>query len=88
MAKDDSGSGECEVVVQADDWFSWIAGRCGMISDERCAICDNKIGVDVAHFLVVCLEFERDWQVLLDDVCKIVGGGGGGGGTVVGNLGE
>ena len=21
-----SGSGECEVTVQAEDWFSWVAG--------------------------------------------------------------
>ena len=27
----------------------------------------------VAYFLVGCGEFERDQQVLLDDVCRIVG---------------
>ena len=27
----------------------------------------------MAHFLVVCGEFERDWLVLLVDVCRIVG---------------
>ena len=37
-------------------------------------MCDNGVGEDVAHFLVGCREFERDWQVLLNDVCRIVGG--------------
>ena len=40
------------------------------------------IAEDVAHFLVGCGRFERDWLVQLDDVCRIVGGGGGE--TVVG----
>ena len=46
-----------------------------MISDERCIICDNRGGEYVAHFLVGCTEFERNWQVLLDDMCRIVGAG-------------
>ena len=47
--------------------------RCRMVSDERCVICDSRIGEDVAHFLVGYGEFERDGLVLLDDVCIIVG---------------
>ena len=35
-------------------------------------MCDSRVGDDVAHFLVGW-EFERDWLVLLDDVCRIVG---------------
>ena len=46
---------------------------CRMVSDERCVKCDSRIGEDVAHFLVVWGEFERDGPVLLDDVCRIVG---------------
>ena len=37
-------------------------------------MCDSGVGEDVPHFLVGCVEFERDWQVLLD-VCKIMGDG-------------
>ena len=48
---------------------------CRMVSVEGCVICDNKVGEDVAHFLVSCTEFERDWQVLLDDVSRIVESG-------------
>ena len=44
-----------------------------MVSDEWYVICDSGVGEDVAHFLVGCVEFERDWLVLLDDVCRIVG---------------
>ena len=46
--------------------------RCRIVSDERCVMCDSGVGEDVAHFLVGCGEFERDWQVLLDDVCRNV----------------
>ena len=44
---------------------------------------DSGVEEDVAHFLVGCGGFERDWRVQLDDVCRI-GGGGGGGQRVVG----
>ena len=47
--------------------------RCRIVSDERCIICDNRVGEDVAHFLVDCGELERNWLVLLDDVCRIMG---------------
>ena len=47
--------------------------RCRTVSDKRCVMCDSEVGEDVAHFLVGCREFERDWLVLLDDVCRIVG---------------
>ena len=33
----------------------------------------------MAHFLVGCRGFDRDWLMKLDDECRIVGGGGGGG---------
>ena len=39
-------------------------------------MCDSGEGEDVAHFLVGCGEFDQDWLVLLDDVCKIVGQSG------------
>ena len=29
---------------------------CRMVSDQRCVMCDNGIGQDVAHFLVGCGE--------------------------------
>ncbi len=38
---------------------------CRKVSDKRC---DSGVEEDVAHFLVGCGEFERDQQVLLDDV--------------------
>ena len=44
-----------------------------MVSDERCVMCDSRVREDVTHFLVDCGEFDRDWQVLLEDVCRIVG---------------
>ena len=44
-------------------------------SNERCVICNNTIGEDVVHFLVVCGEFERDRHVMLEDVSGIVGSG-------------
>ena len=44
-----------------------------MVSDERCVMCDSRGGEDVAHFLVGCGEFERNWLLLLYDVCRIVG---------------
>ena len=49
--------------------------RCRMVSDDRCVMCDNRVGEDVAHFLVGCGEFERDWKMLLEDVGRIVGAG-------------
>ena len=42
-----------------------------MIRGVSC--CDSRAEEDVAHFLVVCGEFERDRQELLDDECRIVG---------------
>ena len=36
-------------------------------------MCDSGVEEDVAYFLVGCGEFERDRQVLLDDVWRIVG---------------
>ena len=65
-----TGSGECEV-VQTEDWFSWVVGR--MVSDEWCVECDSRLWEDVAHFLMGLGEFERDRQMLLEDVCRIVG---------------
>ena len=56
----------CEVVVLAEDWFSWVfedKKRCRMVSDERCIMCDSGVGEDVIHFLPGCGEFERDQQV-------------------------
>ncbi len=44
----------------------------------RCVICDSRVGEEMVHFLIGCGEFERDSQVLLDDVCRIVEVGGGG----------
>ena len=35
---------------------------------------DSGVGEDVAHSLEGCEEFVRDKQMLLDDVCRIVGG--------------
>ena len=46
---------------------------CRIISDERCVMSDSGVWEDVAHFLVVYGEFERDQLVLLDNVCRIVG---------------
>ena len=70
------GSGEYEVVVQAEDWFSRAVGgygqmRCRM-GDERCVMYDSGVGEDVAYLLVGCGKFERDRQVLLDDMCRIM----------------
>ena len=45
----------------------------GMVSDESVLCVIAEYGEDVAHFLVGCGEFERDWLMLLDDVCRIVG---------------
>ena len=71
--------------------------RCRMVRDERCVICDSGVGEDVAHFLVGYGDFERDRQVLLDDVCRWgpewldefrrVSGRGGEGGIAVGKRG-
>ena len=44
-----------------------------MVSEERYVICDSRIGEDVARFLVNCGEFERNRQLLLEDLCRIVG---------------
>ena len=41
---------------------------CRIVSDERCVMCDSGEGAKVAHFLVGSGGFERDRQVLLDDV--------------------
>ena len=40
-----------------------------MDSVERCVMCDSGLELDVAHFLVGCGVFERDWLVQLDGVC-------------------
>ena len=45
-----------------------------MVSYERCVFCDSRVEEGVAHYLVDCWGFERDWLVQLDDVCRIVGG--------------
>ena len=50
--------------------------RCRVVSDERCVMCDSRVGEDVGYFLVGCGEFERDRLVLLDEACrgqKVVG---------------
>ena len=49
--------------------------RCRHVSNERCAICDSGVGEDAAHLLVGSGELERDGQVQLDNVCRIVGAG-------------
>ena len=49
--------------------------RCRMVSYVRCVMCDSGVGEGVVHYLVVCGEFERNWQVLLDVVCRIVWAG-------------
>ena len=46
---------------------------CRMVSDERGVMCDSGVGEDVAYFLIGCGKFERNWLVLLDNVCRIVG---------------
>ena len=57
------GSKECEVVVQAENWFSWVSGgdtkRCRMISDEMCVICDSRVEEDMAHFRVGCGDLRK-----------------------------
>ena len=63
-----TGSGECEVAVQEEDWFSWVVRDkkiCRIVGDERCVM---RVREDVAHFLVGCGKFERNWLVLLDGV--------------------
>ena len=47
--------------------------RCRMVRNERCVMCNSRLGEDVTHFLVGSGEFVRDRQVLLDDVCRILG---------------
>ena len=44
-----------------------------MIRGVSC--CHSRAGEDMSHFLVVCGEFERDRQVLLDEdeECRILG---------------
>ena len=66
----------CEVVVQAEDWFSWVfedKKRCRMVSDERCIMCESGTGEDVVHFLLECGEFERDQQVRWIKCAKLWG---------------
>ena len=46
-----------------------------MVSNKRCVICDSRVGEDVVYFLMGCGEFERDRQVQLDDVGRIVRAG-------------
>ena len=48
--------------------------RCKFIIDERCVMCESGVGEDVEHLLVTCGEFERDRQVLEDEVSRIVVG--------------
>ena len=48
-----------------------------MVSDERYIMCD-RVGEDVAHFLVSCEEFERDWMMCtklwrLDEFRSVLG---------------
>ena len=33
-------------------WLLEDKKRCRMVSDERCEICDSRVGEDVAHFLL------------------------------------
>ena len=40
-------------------WLLEDKKRCRMVNDERCVMCDGRVGEDVAHFLVGCGEFER-----------------------------
>ena len=47
--------------------------RCKMVGDERCVMCDSRVGEDMVHFLLGCGEFVRDRLVVLDDMCRIVG---------------
>ena len=85
LAQDNTGVERYVQSVQDQEWMRLLfrkkivsAGlledkkRRRMVSDERCAMCDSGVGVGLAHFLFVCGEFERDWLVLLDDVCRIV----------------
>ena len=46
-----------------------------VIIDEKYLICVNDAGEAVEHLLVMCGEFDRDWQVQADEVRKIVGTG-------------
>ena len=46
---------------------------CRVFRDEMCVLCDSGVVEDVAHFLVGYGEFERYRQVLLVDLCRIVG---------------
>ena len=45
----------------------WLVKRYEIVIDESCAICDSRVGKDVAHFLVFGGRFERSQQMLLDD---------------------
>ena len=54
-------------------WLLEDKKRCRVASDERCVMCDSGVGEDVTHFMVGCGGFERDWLMLLDDMCIIVG---------------
>ncbi len=44
-----------------------------MVVDERYVMCDRAEGR--MSYPVWLWEFKRDWQVLLNDVCRIVGEG-------------
>ena len=86
LAKDDTGVERYVRSVQDQERVRLLFGLRGsvglledkkryrMVSDKRCVMCDNRVGENVAHFLVGCGEFERDRLVLLDGACRIVGG--------------
>ena len=40
--------------------------RCRVVSDERCVMCDSRVGKDVAHFLEGCgklVWLDKFWRV-------------------------
>ena len=46
--------------------------RSRMVIDEKCGKCDSRVGEDVAHFQLSYGEFDRDQQVVLENVCRIM----------------
>ena len=72
LAKDDTGVKRYVRLVQGQEivrlLFRPRTGSAGlfkakkryrMVNDERCVMCDNRVGEGVAHFLVGFGEFER-----------------------------
>ena len=57
LANDDTGVERFEAAVQAGTGSAGLLEdkkRCGMVSEERCVICDSRVWEDVVNFLVGC----------------------------------